>query len=273
MTRQERILTTNQYRQLEDLVDEIQREGGDDFEDLIDTIDRIRMRAGVDGDVDMALGDLRARFIRTEEASRLEFDRQQRNRQDVVVEPRAALQGSLDAARELYGPEMAAEIVALVDNILNDDIRFERQPDQFIGRLRDEAAEYADHNAGYAAAVGETADFLENYMRERAARPRGRKRGGYIKKMNGGGKVQPSPPATSVNDHRKPVEPVKKINNPDAPEFKEIFNRERANRSPSSGGGSGAPADLKQIMNPRNITYNAGGKVSIDQMRYELLRK
>jgi hypothetical protein len=194
-------------------------------------------------------------------------------RPDVVITPEAALIGSIEAQGELNGPQMMQEIQDLVDNIQNDDVRFDREPDQFIRRLRDEAAEYADHNAGYAAAVGEMADFLENYMRERAARPRGRKRGGYIKKMNGGGKVQPSPPATSVNDHKRPVEPVKKIINPDAPEFKEIFNRERANRSPSSGGGSGAPADLKQIMNPRNITYNAGGKVSIDQMRYELLRK
>jgi hypothetical protein len=278
MERQERRLTRNQYGRLDDLVDEIQREAGDNFEDLIDTIDRIRMRQGVDGDVDMALGDIRARLIRTEEASRLEFDRQQRNAEernrDVVVEPSAALQGSIDAARVLYGPEMGAEIVDLVDNLINDDIRFDREPDQFIARLRDESNEYEGHNQGYSDAVREMADFLENYMRERAAnRPQGRKRGGYIKKMNGGGKVQPSPPATSVNDHKRPVEPVKKIINPDAPEFKEIFNRERANRSPSSGGGSGAPADLKQIMNPRNITYNAGGKVSIDQMRYELLRK
>jgi hypothetical protein len=272
LERQERMLTTNQYRQFDDLVDEIQREAGDDFEDLIDTIDRIRMRTGVDGDVDIALGDLRARLVRTEEESRLEFDRQQRNR-DVVVEPSAALQGSIDAARVLYGPEMGAEIVDLVDNLINDDIRFDREPDQFIARLRDESNEYEGHNQGYSDAVREMADFLENYMRERAARPRGRKRGGYVKKMNGGGKVEPTPPATSVNDHRKPVEPVKKIINPDAPEFKEIFNRERANRGSSSGGGSGAPADLKQIMNPRNITYNAGGKVSIDQMRYELLRK
>jgi hypothetical protein len=272
MERQERILTRNQYGQLDDLVDEIQREAGDNFEDLIDTIDRIRMRTGVDGDVDIALGDLRARLVRTEEESRLEFDRQQRNR-DVVVEPEAALRGAIDGAREIYGPEMGAEIVDLVDNLINDDIRFDREPDQFIARLRDESNEYEGHNQGYSDAVREMADFLENYMRERAARPRGRKRGGYVKKMNGGGKVEPSSPATSVNDHRKPVEPVKKINNPDAPEFKEIFNRERANRGSSSGGGSGAPADLKQIMNPRNITYNAGGKVSIDQMRYELLRK
>jgi hypothetical protein len=277
LERQERILTTNQYSQFYDLVDEIQMNAGDDFENLIDTIDRIRMRQGVDGDVDMALGDLRARLVRTEEASRLEFDRQQRNAEernrDVVVTPEAALQGSLEAAREFYNDAVVQEMTDLIDNIQNDDIRFDREPDQFIARLRDEANEYADHNQAYSNAVDEVANFLENYMRERAARPRGRKRGGYIKKMNGGGKVQPVSPSTSVNDHKKPVEPVKKIINPDAPEFKEIFNRERANRSPSSGGGSGAPADLKQIMNPRNITYNAGGKVSIDQMRYELLRK
>jgi hypothetical protein len=276
MDQQERVLTRNQYGRLEDLVQEIQRESGENFESLIDAIDRIRMRQGVDGDVDIALGDMRAHLIRAEEAERLEFDRLQRNAEQaqrpVVAPPEAALRGAIDGARHIYGPEMGAEIGDLVDNLQNDDIRFDREPMQFIHRLRDESNEYDGHNQGYSDAVGEMADFLENYLRERAAnRPEGRKRGGYIKKkMNDGGKVQPASPSTSVNDHRKPVEPVKKIINPDAPEFKDILNRERANRG--SGGGSGG-ADLKHMMNPRNITYNAGGKVSIDQMRYELLRK
>jgi hypothetical protein len=280
MERQERRLTRNQYSRLDDLVDEIQRDAGENFEDLIDAIDRIRMRQGVDGDVDLALGDIRARLIRTEEASRLEFDRQQRNAEQeraqrpVVVPPEAALQGALDGATHIYGPEMGREIQDLVDNLQNDDVRFDREPNAFIARLRDESNEYDGHNQGYSDAVGEMADFLENYMRERAAnRPQGRKRGGYIKKkmMNGGGKVEPVSPSSTVNDQSKPVVPVKKIQNPDAPEFKDIYNRERAIRG--GGGGSGSPADLKQMMNPRNITYNAGGNVSVDQMRYELLRK
>jgi hypothetical protein len=169
---------------------------------------------------------------------------------------------------------MGREIQDLVDNLQNDDVRFDREPNAFIARLRDESNEYDGHNQGYSDAVGEMADFLENYLRERAAnRPEGRKRGGYIKKkmMNGGGKVEPVSPSSTVNDQSKPVVPVKKIQNPDAPEFKDIYNRERAIRG--GGGGSGSPADLKQMMNPRNITYNAGGNVSVDQMRYELLRK
>jgi hypothetical protein len=277
MDQQERVLTRNQYGRLEDIVGEIQQL--EDFEDIIDAIDRVRMRRGIDGDVDLALGDMRAHLIRAEEAERLEFDRLQRNAEEqqaqrpVVVPPEAALRGSLDAAREFHSDFVVDEVQDLVDNIQNDDILFEREPERFIELLRDEADQYATLNQTYSDAVNEVIRFLENFMRERRQRPQGRKRGGYIKKMNGGGKVQPVSPSTSVNDHKKPVEPVKKIINPDAPEFKEIFNRERANRSPSSGGGSGAPADLKQIMNPRNITYNAGGKVSIDQMRYELLRK
>jgi hypothetical protein len=84
--------------------------------------------------------------------------------------------------------------------------------------------------------------------------PEGHKRGGLIKK-NSGGKVEPTSPSPSVNDKSKPVEPVKKINNPDAPEFKDIFNRERAIRGGTQSGSGGA--DLKQLMNPR--AYADGG--------------
>lgn len=41
----------------------------------------------------------------------------------------------------------------------------------------------------------------------------------------------------------------------------------------SGGGGGLTDAELKNRLGSRNPTYNAGGKVSIDQMRYELLRK
>jgi hypothetical protein len=111
--------------------------------------------------------------------------------------------------------------------------------------------------------------------------PEGRKRGGLIKK-NSGGKVEPTSPSPSVNDRSKPVEPVKKIHNPDAPEFKDIFNRERAIRSGSGsgGGGSGSGADLKQLMNPR--AHANGGSIqssknrllspNTDEMRYALLK-
>jgi hypothetical protein len=111
--------------------------------------------------------------------------------------------------------------------------------------------------------------------------PEGRKRGGLVKK-NSGGKVEPTSPSPSVNDRSKPVEPVKKIHNPDAPEFKDIFNRERAIRSGSGsgGGGSGSGADLKQLMNPRAHAY--GGSIqssknrllspNTDEMRYALLK-
>jgi len=92
------------------------------------------------------------------------------------------------------------------------------------------------------------------------------------KKMAEGGRVEPTSPASSVNDQSKPVTPPKRIHNPDAPEFKDMFIRERAIRGGAAPSG-GPSADIKQIMNPRNINYNAGGKVSVDQMRYELLRK
>jgi hypothetical protein len=41
----------------------------------------------------------------------------------------------------------------------------------------------------------------------------------------------------------------------------------------SGGGGNLTDVELKNRLGSRNPTYNAGGKVSIDQMRYELLRK
>jgi hypothetical protein len=334
MERQERQLTRNQYGRLEDVVEEIQRESGENFEDLIDAIDRMRMRQGIDGDVDLALGDIRARLIRNEERERLEFDRLQRNRQPAVVEPEAALQGALDGATHIYGPQMGREIQDLVDNLQNDDIRFDREPDQFIARLRDESNEYDGHNQGYSDAVGEMADFLENYMRERAAnRPAGHKRGGYIKKMKDGG--DPVIPDIEYEEDRKPSRPFNPIAIPYAApgvsgaKFNRAIPLDRDNAVsfsadvsrrqdqggtnfnineigggyhhkvgpgmlgltgshrmgtkdnrlnlmyaiPMNEGGKAEPVSSKQIMNSRNINYNADGKVSVDEMRYELLRK
>jgi len=105
---------------------------------------------------------------------------------EAVVEPENALQGVIESQEPLYGPQMRQDIQTLVDNIQNDDIRFDREPNEFIARLRDESNEYDGYNQEYSDAVREMADFLENYMRERAAnRPEGRKRGGFIERATG----------------------------------------------------------------------------------------
>lgn len=112
--------------------------------------------------------------------------------------------------------------------------------------------------------------------------PEGRKRGGLVKK-NSGGKVEPTSPSSSVNDRSKPVEPVKKIHNPDAPEFKDIFERERANRGGGTSGGAGYKPGLKNPFNPDSpLNRKAGGSIqssknrllspNTDEMRYALLK-
>jgi hypothetical protein len=85
----------------------------------------------------------------------------------------------------------------------------------------------------------------------------------YAIPMNEGGKVEPSAPSSGVNDQSKPVMPIKKIHNPDAPEFKDILIRERAIRSGGTQPG-GPSADMKQLMNPRNISYAKGGRVHMN---------
>ena len=53
-----------------------------------------------------------------------------------------------------------------------------------------------------------------------------------------------------------------------------VFRNNPSRVGGGGGSGRGGPsADMKQIMNPRNIAYKTGGDVSIDAMRYELLRK
>jgi len=86
----------------------------------------------------------------------------------------------------------------------------------------------------------------------------------YAIPMNEGGKVEPSAPSSSVNDQSKPVMPIKKIHNPDAPEFKDILIRERAIRGGGGSGGSGG-AEIKSLQNPR--AYASGGlsSSSIDE--------
>jgi hypothetical protein len=45
-----------------------------------------------------------------------------------------------------------------------------------------------------------------------------------------------------------------------------------APRSGGVGGGGGGATDIKQFMNPRNITYQDGGNVNIDAMRLALMK-
>jgi hypothetical protein len=103
------------------------------------------------------------------------------------------------------------------------------------------------------------------------------KRGGLLR-MNKGGKINPVPTATrlpSDHPHTPPVKPVVNLTDPGfAEELKyQIEQRQKSSSRPSGGGGNLTDAELKNRLGSRNPTYNAGGKVSIDQMRYELLRK
>jgi hypothetical protein len=103
------------------------------------------------------------------------------------------------------------------------------------------------------------------------------KRGGRVKKMNKGGKVNPVPTAARIpseHPHTPPTRPVVNLTDPGfAEELKyQIEQRQKSSSRPSGGGGL-TDAELKNRLGSRNPTYNAGGKVSIDQMRYELLRK
>lgn len=103
------------------------------------------------------------------------------------------------------------------------------------------------------------------------------KRGGRVKKMNKGGKVNPVPSAMNIPSEHPRTPPVKPVVNLTDPGFAEelkyqIEQRQKSSSRPSGGGGL-TDAELKNRLGSRNPTYNAGGKVSIDQMRYELLRK
>jgi len=103
------------------------------------------------------------------------------------------------------------------------------------------------------------------------------KRGGLLR-MNKGSRVSPVPTATrlpSDHPHTPPVKPVVNLTDPGfAEELKyQIEQRQKSSSRPSGGGGTLTDAEMKNRLGSRNPTYNAGGKVSIDQMRYELLRK
>jgi len=103
------------------------------------------------------------------------------------------------------------------------------------------------------------------------------KRGGRAKKMNKGGKVNPVPPSMNIPSEHPRTPPVKPVVNLTDPGFAEelkyqIEQRQKSSSRPSGGGGL-TDAEMKNRLGSRNPTYNAGGKVSIDQMRYELLRK
>jgi hypothetical protein len=102
---------------------------------------------------------------------------------------------------------------------------------------------------------------------------------GGILRMNKGSRVSPVPTATrlpSDHPHTPPVKPIVNLTDPGfAEELKyQIEQRQKSSARPSSGGGGNlTDAEMKNRLGSRNPTYNAGGKVSIDQMRYELLRK
>jgi hypothetical protein len=103
------------------------------------------------------------------------------------------------------------------------------------------------------------------------------KTGGLLR-MSNGSRVNPVPTATrlpSDHPHNPPVKPVVNLTDPGfAEELKhQIEQRQKSSSRPSGGGGNLTDAELKNRLGSRNPTYNAGGKVSIDQMRYELLRK
>jgi hypothetical protein len=162
-----------------------------------------------------------------------------------------------------------------------DSLRDRGSQRDILRRVRnyaDEMRELDDEPA--ANAIDRVADLMRRTIIEES-RPQGHATGGLIQSYEGGGRIEPTVPSTSVNDQSKPVEPVKKIHNPDTPGFKDIFIRERSIRGGVTPSG-GPSADMKQIMNPRNIVYKKGGSVSkkpvyfaddTDAMRYEMLRK
>ena len=95
---------------------------------------------------------------------------------------------------------------------------------------------------------------------------------------NNGGKVNPVPTAARIESEAPKLPQIKPIVNPTDPGFAEklkyeIEQRQKAAARTSGGGGNLTDTELKNRLGSRNPTYNAGGKVSIDQMRYELLRK
>lgn len=185
------------------------------------------------------------------------IDNQQQQQYNTVVN---AYLGILDANNQFAGQEGLDTLRALPQLLRRQNLR----------------QEFGIANLSVDERNNLITDFEELYesrTRNPQLPPPGHKRGGYIKKKlmkNEGGKVEPSAPSSGVNDQSKPVMPIKKIHNPDAPEFKDILIRERAIRGGGGSGGSGG-AEIKSLQNPRAI--KKGGSVSLDTMRYELLRK
>lgn len=100
----------------------------------------------------------------------------------------------------------------------------------------------------------------------------------YVLPFNTGGRVNPVPTAARIESEAPKLPHIKPMVNPADPGFAEklkyeIEQRQKAAARTSGGGGNLTDTELKNRLGSRNPTYNAGGKVSIDQMRYELLRK
>jgi hypothetical protein len=117
--------------------------------------------------------------------------------------------------------------------------------------------------------------FNESYLNKRADKL---KAGGHVHMNTGGVPPTPNIPQTPAKTNPNTTDYVPK--RPVDPGFAEVLERVRSapKGSSVSGGGSGgggglSDAELKNKLGNRNITYNVGGKVTPDQMRYELLRK
>ena len=102
----------------------------------------------------------------------------------------------------------------------------------------------------------------------------GYKKGGHVHMNNGGVPPASNIPQTPAKTNPNTTDYVPK--RPVDPGFAEVLERVRSapkGGSAGVGGGGLSDTELKNKLGNRNITYNVGGKVTPDQMRYELLRK
>jgi hypothetical protein len=100
------------------------------------------------------------------------------------------------------------------------------------------------------------------------------KEGGAVNMNTGGVPPASDIPATPHKTNPNTTDYVPK--RPVDPGFAEVLERVRSTPKGGSagvGGGGLSDIELKNKLGNRNITYNVGGKVTPDQMRYELLRK